>query len=244
MRKLILLSLVVSFCCGFQSLTSLTAVPIDSQKNLIVFDIDHTLVETETFVGSEAWFKDLLSHSTNIKQDIAFYNLVQQVTDMTPTQPHVSSYVETLKQKGNLVIFITSRGKEIAQRTQVQLAKHHISPTQELNLCATEQQYGLCQNNIYFTAGGDKGLALLEVLQNNAELKKRKIYFIDDQTKHLERVSKTLDKHGYNYEVYHYTTSIEKFATMPVESMEPFYRELLNLIQEKKGELSNERHIS
>ena len=235
--KKILLLLLASFSYAYEFLNNLSELPVTTQGSTIyVFDIDHTLLEPYSFIGSEAWFKQLMSKSTDFDQDIALYNLVQLVTPMTVTESGLSNLVNGLHAQNHTVFFITSRGPAIQAVTEEQLRNNALSATSSKDYCSMSAQHGVCRHNTYFTAGGNKGLALLEMLEQFPDFKKSHVIFIDDQAKHLESVSQALSRLGVSSQVYHYTQSIDKFSAMESQSLEQSFLKLFNKIN-NAGEL-------
>lgn len=216
---------------AYEPLDSFDNIPIPQQPSIFVFDLDHTLIEPSTYVGSGAWFEELAQRSNDFSADVQLYNLIQYVTHMSPTEADVASYLENLKNRGHTVFFITSRSGAIETITKKQLEENSLSPSEETEYCVVEAQHGHCQGNIYFTAGAHKGEALLEILDHHPILQQKPIFFIDDQRKHVKLLEEHLIRQGYHCQAYHYVSSINKFQKMKTESLKESYQELFALLQ-------------
>lgn len=198
---------------AYHTIDDLMDLKKQEQPSLFVFDLDHTLIEPLTYTGSEMWFNDLLATGDSFEKIIEYYNSVQHAVKMQRTQPEATSLLREILESEHEVVFITSRGSKIIDVTLNQLEQAGYKLKPRADYCLNESGF-ICANNIYFTSGGHKGKALIHILENFSDLTDKKVVFIDDQLRHVERVEKALHEGGYEVEAYHYTASVDRFEEM------------------------------
>ena len=198
---------------AYESLHDLMDLKKPEQASVFVFDLDHTLMEPLTYTGSEVWFNELLATQDSIEKIIDYYNQVQHAVKMQKTQPEAPDLLHEILNSDHEILFMTSRGPKIVDVTinQLNQAGYHLE--NKSDFCLKNSQY-TCKNNIYFTSGGHKGETLAQILQSYQALSNKKVIFIDDQRRHVERVEGSLNKRGYDIQAYHFTASIDRFERM------------------------------
>lgn len=168
---------------------------------LIVFDIDNTLMYPKQQLGSHRWFLSRLAHYENNECEPQFalekaldeWTAIQSFTEVRMVEPFTSSIVRDLQEQGRTVMGMTTRGLSMARFTLEQLGslKIHLditAPTSREHFFY-DRQGVLFRNGILFTAGTHKGRALFHFL-DEIRYHPLSVLYIDDEYSHLEEVEK------------------------------------------------------
>lgn len=203
------------------------------EKALFVFDIDNTLLITNNNeFGSDWWFEQS-SKNPALRLNIAdscLYNvltpLFYSVFDTRPVFRGQAESLYLLQKKTNKTIALTSRGYTpvIATATELELAKNGFRFMEKDSLMMNNKV--LLLNNIIYTAGQNKGNALMNYVQLH---KYSKIYYFDDSENKVIDVQKAFTGSGMNISLYHLTIA----AKIPYTTKQITYMQLklCNLIQ-------------
>jgi len=106
-----------------------------SDALLVVTDVDDTLLRTDQYLGSHAWFvwqADLLRQDPTSRSLaarsfdglLAAQELIYSLGRMHPSQPELPSLVEDLQNRGIRVIALTSRGFDLRDATHRELGRN------------------------------------------------------------------------------------------------------------------------
>lgn len=215
-----LLFFLNSFVYSWNELKNYEDLTIDYETDLIVWDLDHTLIEPLHYEGSEPWFQNLLKNSREgnvaFEHVIALYCASQKNITLRLTDPQLPSRWEDWMSHHVPMLGLTSRSYE--------LAKHTCDHLEKLSVPFTEHVFDhelfpdLAYKGIVFTSGGAKKDFLKAILKAHPQYRQKRIIFIDDTLHHIESMEKWLQEEGLEYKAYLYTPSREKFEkarTMP-----------------------------
>lgn len=203
------------------------------EKALFVFDIDNTLLITNNNeFGSDWWFEQS-SKNTALRLNIAdscLYNvltpLFYSVFDTRPVFGGQAESLDQLKKKTNKTIALTSRSYSpvIAAATELELLKNHFQFIEKDSLMM--QSNVLLLNNIIYTAGQNKGNALMNYVQRH---KYNKIYYFDDSENKVIDVQKAFTGSGIDISLFHLTIAAKiPYSKKQIEHMQ---LKLCNLIE-------------
>lgn len=111
---------------------------LTAEEILVVFDIDNTLLTTETDLGGDAWF----SWQEGLLKSAQPQNLVAKDFDgllrtqgylfslgrMTTPEQMTASVVKSLQDQNHPLFLLTSRGSDFENFTQRELARNNLNP--------------------------------------------------------------------------------------------------------------------
>lgn len=207
-----------------REVTTITAVRehVEALKTnvLVAIDIDETMLKSAQFFGSSCWsyaYLDKLKkkyncHKTAFEKTMEKYIYAQMHTQIDPVEGSTTQeFINYLHDAGHKVVYVTARGREIAEITEQQLTRinirfnhtpefknHHIDLTQHV----IESH---AANGIIYAHGGDKGLCLEKYLESiNCTESFQHIIAIDDKNPHLQELSKAAERLGKNFTGFRY----------------------------------------
>jgi len=166
--------------------------------DLIVFDIDNTVSNPTSYVGTSPWFdkkvKKLVKNGMSYHEAATKMEMVHEFVDLEIIC-NSDQVIQKLQKEGFPVIALTNRSIPIAKRTIEQMKEIglYFSKTapiaQDLDLFCTYR--ALYSYGIIFSAHNDKGKILFDFL---SKLEKetfdaiKRIVFIDDRLSHVKAV--------------------------------------------------------
>jgi len=206
------------------SIDSLNQVNLPATTNtLIFFDIDDTLIDSPTMLGSKMWRKHILEalphNALNNWHDRLSLYLAEHYP-ITTVEASTSLFIKELQQEGYAVYGLTARERNkwydtprsgIDQLTVTQLDAVDINFHQTLIFPSS---IAVHQNSEYFQgvlfANTDlKGDFLKQVFAKATALPEN-VVFIDDKLSQVESVSETLEALGIKADCYWYRAIEEK----------------------------------
>lgn len=186
---------------------------------LVVFDLDNTLINPPTDLGSDQWFNHLIAEQLALGLDanaavaevLPLYFHIHHQIDIVPTEPDLVQTLQQICAKCNHVIGLTSRSLPIVERTLAQLARQQLNfPRQSpKQILPNGHQLPLPQPHIYreqilFCGQNDKGAALVAYLQA-IDYRPAQIIFVDDRLKYVQAVEQALQNSGIKFTGLRYT---------------------------------------
>lgn len=205
----------------------------DEKNALFVFDIDNTLLITnDNKFGSDWWFSQA-SKSPDLKLNISdscLYSvltpLFYAVYDTRPVFPGQATQLDKLEKKGSKTIALTSRGYTPvnAVSTELELKENSFDFMDQDS--ASMANGVILLNDIIYTAGKNKGDALMEYITENPH---SAIYYFDDSMHKVEDVQEAFKGSSQKIELYHMKIA----PKIPYTSLEKAYmkKKLCNLIE-------------
>ena len=96
-----------------------------SKNDLIVFDLDNTIIQSKQSLASDQWFRGYWSRLKNkglseeqiLEKIIPVYNAAQNVTDVQIVEESVVGLINNFKTSGAHVIGLTARNHELITPT-------------------------------------------------------------------------------------------------------------------------------
>lgn len=187
-------------------------------KTLFLFDIDDTIFDSFSMLGSKAWRRYIVEATKKIDpsenwHDIFSYALAQK-HPLRAVEEITSSFVKDLQSKEFVVCGFTSRERklwyEMSQEDVDVLTVQQLSSIDvNFNNGSVENIYpNLARDSEYFNGGffaniESKGNYLLHLFKTNTLLPE-KIVFIDDKLSQVESVANALAELGISHESYLY----------------------------------------
>lgn len=161
--------------------------------DLVVLDIDNTILRPMQSLGSDQWFGLMvkqneargLTHFEAINQAIMTWNQVAKVTRVTPVEEDTPKTIRELQAKGINVIALTARSLEIQEASLRQLQSIGVSLKPNFYPRLPDQSVDFKQGVIFVGPHNNKGKVLGHVL-NYMETKPSRIIFVDDKLHHVQ----------------------------------------------------------
>lgn len=201
---------------------------------LYVFDIDNTLLITnDNWFGSDWWFEQtgknpgLKLHVTDSCLFNVLTPLFYSIFDTKTVFAGQAAAVNSLKNKTHRTIALTSRGYTpvIATATELELTKNQFQFLEKDSAMMSNNVVLL--NGVIYTAGKNKGTALMNYVQNHPQY--TKIYYFDDSENKVVDVQQAFSGSGFNISLYHLMIAAKiPFTEKEIEYMKS---KLCNLIQ-------------
>lgn len=170
-------------------------------EDLVVLDIDSTILETAQTLGSDAWFyitrdkllADGMSKEEATKKVFQQWQKIQRVTSVKPVEASTPALIKKLQDGGIKVVALTARF-QLADITPnqldsigVDLGRNTISSKDfDVNSKGGQAKY---RNGVIYCGGlkADKGVILNDVLKK-VKLNPKRIVFVDDKKNNAESV--------------------------------------------------------
>jgi len=180
--------------------------------DLVVFDIDNTLSNPKTDLGSSPWFdyhvKQLLAQGVDFYTAVSKLELINKYIEIQPICNSVN-IIRRLQKQGLCVIALTSRCLPVAKTTVAQMES--LGNNFLKNSLYKDDMYvyvkyeGLYSHGIICSAHNNKGEILFEFLSQVSQISNKKkeevekitrIIFVDDRLRHVKEMEKAASMHG------------------------------------------------
>lgn len=194
-----------------------TALAESPKRTLLVLDIDDTLLTSQHFFGSDAWYdwQKTLDSSDPGKVPCLFdvIALNYETGTQRPTQPNAASVINALQRDK---LLLTSRnplyrgGTERTLRDNgfqlpPMLGAQNEGRSWDFRTSANAKPVRVVYDNgIFMTTGQDKGKALLDLL-NRLQLHYPRVLLVDDGQRNIDNMAAALRSAGIDYLGLHYT---------------------------------------
>ncbi|MBI5273852.1 MAG: DUF2608 domain-containing protein [Chlamydiales bacterium] len=182
-----------------------------TKDTIIILDIDDTLLIPVQMLGCDEWFKYQFakhqqrgtSQTESLDKALAEWEAIRHITQMEIVEENTHKIIDSLQKEGYTIMGLTTQGLALATRTANQLKKEQI----DLSLTApikedcffTIQSHGvLYRKGILFTAGTNKGAALMELCKQ-LKMNPKRIVFVNDKGTHLKEVEEVVEKNGIEF---------------------------------------------
>lgn len=171
---------------------------LEDEHDLVVFDLDNTLIELAHDRGNDQWFSAMLAHAQSHGVDqiaagkhvLPLYFELQHSHNLRLVEPDTHQLIEYLKSNGKHVIALTSRsvelkGRTVEQLTQLNIVFSRLIAHNEVSLQGLDG--ACCAHGILFCGWHNKGAVLTRFFEQSS-FQPRKIIFVDDKHKYVEAV--------------------------------------------------------
>lgn len=194
---------------------------------LLVFDIDNTILQNNSHLGSEQWFYwqyDLLKTNSDHKVSKTFDGIldVQSVIfamdPMKLTDPKFDKILSKFQDDGFKTIILTARGPEFRSPTERSLKYNNLNFNRGKigydvggNFMPKDGGREVSYvNGVYMTSGQHKG-KMLQNLLDKMDYKPKFIFFADNRSKQIGEVYESFEK-KINVVVYRYAGTDKVFS--------------------------------
>lgn len=181
------------------------------KETLTAFDIDDTLIKTETYLGDDLWFQSILKEFLKtlpakeaLDKSLELWEGVRKFVKVELVEADTVHIIKKLQDQQFHCIGLTTQGYGMAARTINQLLNLGIDlsysiPISKETLFHVNKYLILFCNGILFTSGTNKGETLFE-LANVLDFNIKKIVFINDKESHLKEIEDFIKEKGLNVE--------------------------------------------
>lgn len=170
-----------------------------NKYELIIFDLDNTIMEPIQQLGSDQWFYHQmkkhemcgLDKSKALDATLKDWYEIQAITKVKFVEKDIKNILENLQKKNFIVMGLTTRGYSfsLAAIKQLDSLKVDLSKTAPIKENLYFENGVLYKKGILFAKGMDKGRVLDQFLKKINFIPKS-VVFIDDKVKHLNEVDK------------------------------------------------------
>lgn len=184
--------------------------------DLIIFDIDHTILEATTPYCHSNWFYDLYEEAlaNGVREESAVDALLppweeaQKTCEVKAVEDFIPSLIKDIQSSNKKVMALTSRSKDIAAITIGQLKSLGIdfstsAPAQADFSLKMAREVVSNSGVVFATDYLSKGDVLKEYLKHT-KFNPRRILFVDDSKRNLVSVSDVLAKDAITVVSFHY----------------------------------------
>jgi len=192
-----------------------------TDRVLVVFDIDNTLLAMEQGLGSDQWYdwqKELQEEDPCsdmlVSNRLAVQGALYFASAMRPTQPDAAEQVQRLQDAGLTVIALTSRGADFRLQTFRELRRNGISfwpgalePKRgypESFIPEGGSRPALYEDGVFLTAGQHKGDMLKALLDKTGSDYPTVVVMADDKKRNLRAVMETFAGTGTSIHAWRY----------------------------------------
>ncbi|NGX35111.1 MAG: hypothetical protein K1060chlam1_01481 [Candidatus Anoxychlamydiales bacterium] len=170
-----------------------------NKYELIIFDLDNTVMEPIQQFGSDQWFyhqikryeMNGLDKSVALEETLKDWYEIQAITIVKLVEKDIKNILENLQKKKALVMGLTTRDHNfsLAAIKQLDSLKIDLSETAPKKENLYFENGALYKKGILFAKGMDKGKVLDQFLKK-INFTPKSVVFIDDKLKHLNEVDK------------------------------------------------------
>lgn len=184
--------------------------------DLIIFDIDHTILEAQQVSCHSNWFYDQyeeavkngISEQSALDALLPAWELSQKDCLVKPVEPVTIEIIQAMQAANKKVLALTSRGKNVYHETVEQLSSLGIdfsasAPLGEYSGQALGAGVGAFHGVIFTSDYVSKGKVLQSYLAQ-AGFRPKKILFIDDGLRNLTSVVEDMAKQGIETQAFYY----------------------------------------
>jgi hypothetical protein len=175
------------------------AMSIVQADDVVVFDIDNTIVETVQTLGSDQWVDYLIAKYQKRGMDVphaveaalADWVPVQKVTGMRTVEDITPAIIRRLQNSGVKVLALTARPPELVPSTIKNLSANGVQFVQYDGY--TSDGVVTYAGGILFANGKNKGTVLRDFLRQ-LKLEPKRLIFIDDKEKNVKNMDDEFSK--------------------------------------------------
>lgn len=165
-----------------------------TQRNILVLDIDNTILKTETHLGSDQWYtwqydlikeKSPLAIAHTIPELNQILNNIYKGLKYQLCEEDLPLTLSLFKRYGIEIILLTARDNQGHQNLLKNLQRLNIY---QYLLTSVNNPPSSFKNGIIYCNGGHKGKILQLFIQQQSYKNPVQIIFVDDKVKNLEHV--------------------------------------------------------
>ncbi len=192
-----------------------------NQQQIVIFDIDNTLLCPAQDLGSDQWFSYHLKQHMHNGLDLATavnlilptYIHLQNHLELIPTEACLVENLKSIELACNHTICLTARSLGLVTRTCEQLAKNQLFfQVPEINHAKLSlPNHSLYQDGVLFCGNNCKGTVLIKFLEA-CHFAPTQIILVDDKLYNLQAVEKQLSAFNIHFVGLRYAGCDERIA--------------------------------
>lgn len=222
----ILFTLLLSFSASaeIRELRYMQHATSDVQRgDVVVFDIDNTILEPVQTIGSDQWFEYMIQNyvKQGMKSKPAFqaaledWMQVQEITEVQAVEKATPRLIRQLQQKGVTVIALTARNQGMIDTSIKQLKSLNVKFS-DYGIGSTRIKDVEFHKGILFVGNNNKGLVLAQFLREQ-NIEAKRLLFIDDKQKNVKNVDDAFLNSGIVNINYRYGGADNKVASFSAQ---------------------------
>ncbi len=196
-------------------------------EDIIILDIDNTILEPMQTLGSDQWFgylvkkfrKEGLSQDRAIDEAIKNWLKVQRVTKVQPVEISTPKLIKSVQLKGAIVIGLTARPVDLKKTTIKQLKSVNIQFKSYGFIYSGDQTVDFHGGVLFVGPKNNKGIILSQFFKNMG-IKPKRLIFVDDKKKHVNNMDEVFSKIGLTNINFRYSAADEKVKSFSQEIAE------------------------
>lgn len=218
----------------------LKLISVNYSKNILVLDIDNTILKTETSLGSDQWYSwqsqliisnDNSAVADNQQQLNQIINHMYSYLNYELCESETPKTLSKFRQNNFEIILLTARGDQGHQHLISSLQKLHISKYLNNHFFSFDSKNSTFKEGILYCNGGNKGVILRNFFEQNNYYPEQ-ILFIDDKLKNLLHVKDSLPQ-TYIYLYTNQNDNIELFHQRSKQEVIKEYEYYCNYLDKK-----------
>lgn len=178
------------------------------KKMLVIFDIDNTIAEPCSDLGSDQWFNHIItvyqkrgfSDKDAFKTAVKLYHHLHTFLDMQPVEAETPSFITSLQKQKIPVLALTARSfieRTFEQLETIAIDFSHTAVSDGV-FDLSQQNPAFYQNGIIFSGNNDKGCVLCAFFDRTG-YQPDKIIFVDDKESNIASVERAVEKRGIQF---------------------------------------------
>ena len=184
------------------------------QGDVVVFDIDNTILEPVQTLGSDQWVDYLVEKNKHagldakqaLEKALIDWRLVQRATEVRLVEPNTAQQIRKLQMNGITVLALTARPQDLDQVTVDQLSRLGVHFEHHNGFIGNDVGY---LEGVLFANGKNKGLVLRDFL-NQLKLSPHRLIFIDDKEKNVKNMDAEFAKDSFANINFRYAAADER----------------------------------
>lgn len=170
------------------------------KRTVTLLDIDNTLLQPKTDLGSDQWFSNLMQQKMSemnkaeaLKHVLPLYFHVNHHIDLIPTEEELEQTISSIKQSCTHTLCLTARSLQLMERTLGAFQQNNLNfHIPEINSESVQLPgESVYKNGILFCGSNDKGEIVL-VLLKTIDYLPEVIVFVDDKQYNLDSVGNAI----------------------------------------------------
>ncbi len=196
MKKIFNIFLVISFFfltslyAIIEEISTLAVLKDLQPGTVVALDLDNNLVmpSNNEGLGGDAWCSKMIEKGYPFSSVLALYFKLQEYVSLQLIDPAAVDIIADLKKQGIIVIGLTSRSSNIAQRTLDELSRLGIEfSSLVVDFAGKLNQKAFFAKGVAFCEQNSKGAVLVEILQQTG-IHPTNVVAMDDKKKYLEQI--------------------------------------------------------
>ncbi|MDX1459693.1 MAG: DUF2608 domain-containing protein [Xanthomonadales bacterium] len=214
---------------------------LGSNRILVVFDLDNTLLAMEQGLGSDQWYEWQKAAAAADRCDprvvadrLAVQGALYYASAMRPTQTEAPALLRALQEAGIRVIALTSRGTGFRLQTFRELRRNGY----DFRRTALRPRAGWpddflpdnglrpvrYEDGVFLTTGQHKGAMLLDLLRRTETSMPDVIFMLDDKQDNLDAIHESFAPLGVRVRTWRYTGEDENVAQFDADESDTLWQ--------------------